>query len=297
METELNNFFPSAPSVSSNRILYTPSSFARTSLLYLQEVGSLKALSPHKSSRSDLASYLCFCVLSGKGQLNYGGQLYYLEQGDCVFVDCRKEYSHITGLCIKKNNFDNLWSLQWVHFNGVSLSAIYNKYTERGGQPVFHPADFQSIILLISEIYSLAESPDYIRDMRINEKLNQLLTHLMEESWNPESISDTPKHVELRRIKEYLDDNYANRILLNDLSERFFINKYYLTRIFKEQYGSTVNNYVLSKRITRSKQLLRFSGKSIDEIAFESGFGDSHYFCRMFKKVEGITPGDFRKMW
>ena len=88
MEQELFN--PQSSSVSSSRIIYTPSTFARTSLLHLQEVGSLQAVHPHVSQRED------FIVLSGEGVLSYEGQTYQLDQGDCVFIDCRKAYSHST---------------------------------------------------------------------------------------------------------------------------------------------------------------------------------------------------------
>ena len=67
MEQELFN--PQSSSVSSSRIIYTPSTFARTSLLHLQEVGSLQAVHPHVSQREDLVSFLCFIVLSGEGHL------------------------------------------------------------------------------------------------------------------------------------------------------------------------------------------------------------------------------------
>ena len=106
MDQELFN--PQSSSVSSSRIIYTPSTFARTSLLHLQEVGSLQAVHPHVSKRSDLVSFLCFIVLSGEGKLSYEEQTYQLSEGDCVFIDCWKAYNHSTS--------DNFWSLQWCHF-------------------------------------------------------------------------------------------------------------------------------------------------------------------------------------
>ena len=87
MDQELFN--PQSPSVTSSRILYTPSTFARTSLLHLQEVGSLQAIHPHTSMRTNLTSFLCFVVLSGNGTLTYEGTAYELSAGDCVFIDCR----------------------------------------------------------------------------------------------------------------------------------------------------------------------------------------------------------------
>ena len=78
MDQELFN--PQSSSVSSSRIIYTPSTFARTSLFHLQEVGALQAVHPHISQREDLVSFLCFIVLSGEGTLSYEEQTYQLGQ-------------------------------------------------------------------------------------------------------------------------------------------------------------------------------------------------------------------------
>ena len=287
MDQELFN--PQSSSVRSSRILYTPSTFARTSLLHLQEVGSLQAVQPHTSTRTNLVSFLCFVVLSGTGELKYDGEEYELTAGDGVFIDCRKAYSHSTS--------DNLWSLQWCHFYAPSLPAVYEKYKERGGRPVFHPADIASFTSILTELYNLASASDYIRDMRINEKLGVLLTLLMEQSWHPESVTISRKRLELATVKAYLDEHYTKKIALDDLEERFFINKFYLSKIFKETYGTTINNYLISKRITRAKQLLRFTDLTVDEIGAAVGMADANYFSRMFRKVEGSSPREYRKQW
>lgn len=181
--------------------------------------------------------------------------------------------------------------------NAPSLPAVYEKYKERGGRPVFHPADIKPFTTLLTDIYDLGLSSDYIRDMRINEKLGTLLTLLMEQSWHPESVTVSRKRMELAAVKEYLDEHYTERITLDDLAERFFINKFYLSKIFKETYGTTVNNYLISKRITRAKQLLRFTDMTVDEVGAAVGMGDANYFSRMFRKVEGISPREYRKQW
>lgn len=111
MEQELFN--PQSFSVSSSRVLYTPSVFARTSLIHLQEVGSLKAIHPHVSKRSNLVSFLCFVVLSGSGELEYEGREHKLAEGDCVFIDCRKAYSH------SHKNRDEVWVV--ISGNGKTI--------------------------------------------------------------------------------------------------------------------------------------------------------------------------------
>ena len=110
----------------------------------------------------------------------------------------------------------------------------------------------------------------------------------MEQSWHPESKTVSRKRLELVEIKNYLDEHYTERIVLDDLAERYYINKYYLTKIFKETYGSTINGYIIAKRITRAKQLLRFTDMTVDEIGNAVGMGDANYFSRTFRKVEGM---------
>ena len=80
----MNNVFFQDKMVNSNRVLYTPSAFAKNNLIHLQEIGTLTAQSQHTSKRSRLASFLFFCVKSGSGTLIYEGITYSLKKGDCV---------------------------------------------------------------------------------------------------------------------------------------------------------------------------------------------------------------------
>ena len=277
--------------VASNRILYTPSGFARDSLLHLQEIGSLTARRPHVSSREALSSYLFFHVREGEGILTYEGKTYSLKKDSCVFVDCHKAYSHATSP-------ERLWTLEWCHFNGPTLSYVYDKYVERGGRPVFEPEDVDGFCNVWQRLFDLASGSDYVKDMKINECLGELLTLLMVESWHPEDVADMPaKKKSVVPVKAWLDAHYAEKITLDDLSARFFVNKYYLTRVFKEHYGQSINAYLLGVRITRAKQLLRFTDKSVEEIGLECGLGALHYFSRVFKEVEGMPPSKYREQW
>lgn len=89
-------------------------------------------------------------------------------------------------------------------------------------------------------------------------------------------------------------DPVAAGVMSGMIWDRF---KFYLSKIFKEAYGTTVNNYLISKRITRAKQLLRFTDMTVDEVGVTVGMGDANYFSRMFRKVEGISPREYRKQW
>lgn len=228
----------------SDRIIYTPSGFAKSHLLYLQEVGQLQALRPHTSSRQNLVSYLFFIVTEGSGTLTYNQRSYPLSTGSCVFVDCRNFYAHSPAP-------ENLWSLQWVHFYGTGVPGIYEKYLERGGKPVFLPDAFSPFSKLLTDLLSIAGSEDYVRDMVINEKISALLTLIMKESWHPENrLPSHGKKLALHQVRYYLDDHYAEKISLDLLAEQFYMNKFYLSRMFKEQFGTTIMSYLDQIRIT-----------------------------------------------
>lgn len=292
--------------VSSNRIIYTPSTFARSSLIHLQETGTLQATHPHKNERSGLSSCLFFTVLSGDGRLTYDGETYALHSGDCVFIDCKKPYSHETGNITDLEQADatvdtagctsELWSLQWCHFYGPNMGAIYRKYQERGGKPVFQTNQLQSYYDILDELYNIASSPDYVRDMRIHEKLSCLLILLMEDAWDDTQIQNTPDTLDIQAIKDYLDENFKSRISLDDLAGSFYLNKYYLMKLFKDRYGMTINAYLNQARVTWVKQQLRFTDKTVEMLAAELQI-EPAYLSRLFKKVEGVSPTQFRKSW
>lgn len=268
--------------VSTNKVFFTPSEFSKASLLYLQEVGITKTLKKHTSSRKYLDSYLFFVVLEGNGSLDYGNKKFSLSKNDAIFIDCDRKYSHTS---------DN-WKIAWIHFNGNSMKNIYNEYLNRNGKICFN-SDKRYIDIIVN-ILNLANSNNYSKDLGINAKLSELLLMIMSDSVYSNS---TNRIYNINYIKEYIDEKYASEISLNNLSNKFYINKYYLTRLFKDSFGITIINYLNQVRVTKSKELLRYSDLSIEEIAVTIGFKDQNYFSRVFKKIDGISPREYKNKW
>ena len=178
------------------------------------------------------------------------------------------------------------------------MTAIYEKYASRGGRPCFHTTDLQAYAQIYHAIFDLTDSNSTSRDMKIYEKLVSLLSLLMEESHSLTShSSDKSRKRNLQSVKEYIDTHYAEKITLDQLSSQYFINKFYLTHSFKDQFGTPVNSYLIQVRVTHAKQLLRFTDLPIEKIGQECGMSDANYFSRVFKKTEGVAPGEYRKAW
>lgn len=89
--------------------------------------------------------------------------------------------------------------------------------------------------------------------------------------------------VDIQSVKDYLDENFKSRISLNDLANRFYINKHYMQSLFKDRYGCTINTYQNNLRITWVKQQLRFTDKTLEELSIYLGI-EPPYLSRLFRR-------------
>lgn len=270
-------------------IIHTPNNFAKYNLIYLQEVGINQSNYSHTKYRNNLKSFLFFTVLDGQGTLEIDHKIYQLKKDDFVFINCQQEYIQ------KTNN----WTIQWVHFDGPTMNNIYEKYIERGGKFVFQSVqNKKKYNEILQNIMNIVQSQDYIKDMHLCEQLTSLLVLLMQDSWDAgqKKINSSSKR-NAQDIREYIDNHYQEHITLTKISRKFYIDKYYLSRIFKQQFNQTVTSYINLVRITKAKRLLRFTNHSISNIAQQVGIADTNYFTRMFKKSENMTPSEYRNNW
>ncbi|MBQ4111076.1 MAG: helix-turn-helix transcriptional regulator [Clostridia bacterium] len=98
------------------------------------------------------------------------------------------------------------------------------------------------------------------------------------------------------QINEYLEENYSNSMLSNsDIAKYCGISPAYLSTVFKKTANKNLVDYITEFRINKAKELYLKNGTSITEVAKNTGFISSSTFIRAFKKIEGITPGQYQK--
>ena len=92
----------------------------------------------------------------------------------------------------------------------------------------------------------------------------------------------------------FMNANYSRRISLNLISKHCHCNATYLSHLFRRETGLCITDYLNRCRVERAKQLLDITDLTVTQIASEVGFGDSSYFSRTFKKIQGLSPADYR---
>lgn len=288
MDKLLFENYKTSEATDTRRVICTPSSFTKKNFFYVQEAGYLKSRKPHLSRRFGLESYLFMIILSGSGTVTYQGESILAQEGDCFFIDCKKEYSHISSA-------EDPWELLWIHFHGPSAEGYYHYFAEHSKWH-FTSSNLAELILGVQRILSLHENRNDDTDILAANEINQILTRISTETTDEEQ-SASALTLKLREITAFLDAHYTEDISLDLLAEQFFISKFYLSREFKKEYGTTIISYILIKRITSAKEQLRYGDSSIEEIALSCAFTDASYFNKVFKRLEGCTASEYRKKW
>lgn len=98
-------------------------------------------------------------------------------------------------------------------------------------------------------------------------------------------------------IIQYINENWEKEINIEDLAEKFHVSSRYIRKCFVQETGMSCQKYICTLRIGKAKELLWFTSRSITEIALETGFGSSQYFCRVFQKCTGMAPREYRNLW
>lgn len=275
----------------SDRILHTPGIFAKKNLLYVQEVGKLKSLKPHKSQRENLESYLFLGILNGEGTVTVNEKVYKVKKGDCVFINCKENYAH-------ESSDRDPWELMWVHFNGSMAPAYFDLFFEQNkSNNIFCPKSQREAKNIIDGLMKYQKEKDFESELLSGDLLLQLLNFCLLSVIHKDKEDHERNRVLCKEVREYINDNYKKTELMTILTEKYDIPENQLDSYFQKMYGIALRDYIINRRFTAAKELLRFTIKPINEIIEESGIRNEDLFRKLFQDGEGMTAEEYRMKW
>lgn len=257
-------------------------------ILYVLESGFLPSEFTHPISRTFADVYLIAVILNGEGIVSYEGIDYPIREGQGFFLYCNTEHGF-------RFSSKKPWDVMWLYFNGVSAGYYYEKFRQHSCC-LFYPDSIGEYTTIIHEIIA---NNSHTRENSeiINAKLiTDILTLILSNPCSQKSDnSGKSVNYQIRSVMEYVDTHFTENINLDDLASAFYMNKYHLAREFKREYGETVFQHIINKKISYAKELMVMTDKSIEEIALICGFNDRSYFSRQFKKIVGKNCLSYRK--
>jgi len=272
------------------RLIATPSGWAKSSLYYVQEVGHFRTLSTYFTEREGLDSFLVVYTLAGLGHLLYKEKSYSLKPGDVFFIDCM-EYQRYAA------DPNNQWEILWVHLNGGAARAYYEQFRSSAGDPAVRLPHGTSVPSVIRELIQLHSRKDYRTELVSSKLLTDLLTELALAAQELEMPPAAERPGYIGDMARLLDRNFRERWTLDLLAERFAVSKYHLAKEFKRYTGFSPGEYLINVRITKAKELLKYSDLTVSEISRSVGVEHVTHFINLFKDRVGHTPLAYRRKW
>lgn len=98
----------------------------------------------------------------------------------------------------------------------------------------------------------------------------------------------------IQKIKQYILERYIMHISVKDIAKYVGLNEVYCGALFRQLEGLTIIEYINRLRIDKAATMLRYEGCSVSQAAYQNGFEDVSYFCRVFKKLNGVAPSIYK---
>ncbi|EGT4067997.1 AraC family transcriptional regulator [Clostridioides difficile] len=230
----------------------------------------------------------------------------FIEKGQ-RYLSCKnKEYTTSTGDLLLFNPFDShtceqiddkVLDYRCINIKPEIMKKTVFEITGKNYLPKFNqPVIFRSeLVPLLQELHYIIMEEEL--DFKKEELFFFLIEQLIEEHTEPNLQSNLENtNIEIQAVCDYLENNYAEHIVLDELSTIAGMNKYSLLRNFTKLKGITPYRYLENIRANKAKKLLEKGVEPIDA-AIQTGFVDQSHFTNFFKNFIGLTPKQYQNIF
>jgi AraC-like DNA-binding protein len=260
---------------------YTPN----PDLIHLAAGGFIEYGAPFSYEIANLPCYLLLYTVSGSGIITTAQETISLSDNTLLFLDCRQAF--------KLNSMSHSWRFYIAFLTGNVLSTYYN-YLKEASSSLYALTAASGIPSYIKHLTAYSDICTPADVLAVSKWLNDILTEACIASINQ---SDPDEHLPtyIVEMKHLLDYSYAKSYSLDQLEERFGINKYRLCRDFSHYYQTPPLQYLNARRIEVAKNLLLTTDMPIHEVGTSVGIENTNHFINLFKKNTGTTPFVFKQ--
>ncbi|MGO4540531.1 AraC family transcriptional regulator [Paenibacillus sp. 2TAB19] len=187
------------------------------------------------------------------------------------------------------------WEIFWLSFRGdLSETMLRQAGIKQSG--VYSTADHDMMLTHMKNIFAMTQSGRSFLGLECSKLVYMFLLDLMKVILV--SSQSAEHHIlKLKPVLKYIEDNYDKLITIKDLAACIDITPQYLCLLFKKALKMRPLEYVNRERINRSKELMfHESDIKMNEIARRVGFDSPSYFSSVFKRLEGLSPEQFKKI-
>lgn len=258
---------------------HNASETAKRVFFYLLCCGNYSCDNHYHVKRSTYHSFLFIYVIKGNGFIVKNGKEVFVKTNSLMLLDCTKEHEYGT---------NQGWKIYWVHCNGLLCKEWYALINNKNNGII--PLDnfahcYQTMKRLIdNQKYNKGSNEAFTNQLIVNLFSELMVDPIQKENEKP-----------LSHIAGYITNNLNKKISLDELAEIACMSKFNFIRVFHKEFGYTPHEFIIYTRINAAKFYLLTTKKSVKEIVYLCGFNNESAFSNTFKKVTGITPGQYKR--
>ena len=227
-------------------------------------------------------------IVSGKAHFHFDGKEQVVTAGHMVLYRPKEPQKY-------EYYGEDQTEVYWVHFTGGNVTNILRSYGLTDDKRVFYcgsSLDYQNLFrTMINELQMRKENYAEMLEMY----LRQIFIMLQRYFLNTLKTNNARVVEEIDKATLFFNEHYSEDINIDEYAQNNHVSVSWFIRNFKQCTGFTPMQYILSKRIYNAEILLRDPSYNVTEISRIVGYDNPLYFSRIFKKIKGLSPSEYRK--
>ncbi|MCC3373240.1 AraC family transcriptional regulator [Cohnella sp. REN36] len=258
--------------------------------LYVSDIGFFPRARHHYRERPEGcdAHILIYC-LDGEGWVETNGKTATVGERQLAVIPANVPHRYGASA-------HSPWSIYWIHLQGEYVADFMKLFGLDVGIVRLPAGAYSTWTEGFEKCYRLLSDKAYSlpAQVLVSQTMGQLLGNVGMSAES--SARDRKRESDLARAIRYMNDRLAESVKLPELAAHAGVSKQHLVYLFKQETGFPPIEYFLRLKMQKAGQLLSLTGMTVKEIAAAVGIGDPYYFSRLFKKLMGMSPANYRSV-
>lgn len=227
-------------------------------------------------------------IHKGKGVFKIENRTYHLKEGQ-GFLICPSVISYYQA------DDKEPWSYSWCAFDGINAEAYLKRANLTAENPIFEYTKDDKVTKCFEEM-TRAINMEKSSDLRQQSLLYLFLATIIDEAVLDSSYKEvkTNKNMYINKAIDFIQIHYSHKIRISEVANYIGLDRKYISKLFKEIVGVTIQEYLISFRINKAKEMMKDRQLSIGDISRSVGYDNPLIFSKIFKKINGLSPSRYR---
>lgn len=242
----------------------------------------------HKAKRDTHSDHLLILCVAGRGKVSCGGHTKTLNPGQALILPKGAAHQY-------QSNNKTPWTIYWVHLDGhLAEQFVSMLQADESAELIFETPNLAEVLNEFEQLLACRHATYQFNNFVLASNiLRKLFSYFIAQNQLP--LSNESNQINLQIIDGYLEENIDKQISLEQMAEVSGLSKFHFAKKFQKQTGVSPVRYFLESKIKHACELIDRTQLTIKEVSSRLGYDDPYYFSRLFKKIMGLSPKQYRQ--